>query len=379
MSQPPKSNPETSEWYYQLLGLSTGPVDSDRLKWMIAHNHLGAASLVGRSESGPWQRLDQSPLAHLLSKTQAGPATSPSAESKEVTPSPRKKKATRMSSGKRQSEKTVPPPTAPQDEANYVAMDGIEIEAPVEDPVTPAPRHSGNAKPVAREREAPKPEPESEPASTRSAQPPVLDDLEVVEDDAAAGDGFETEARTETPSQRLRREYGLRPTAPKQSEQILTPERQKFLTYTATALGLALLALIVFSLFAGGADGEEAFLVFRRIGNDVEFKAERLDDADWARFLKASQDEVEAVLEPLRDEIDADQPRLQALVWAGDQLMSMLQGNRKIPRPVKAKFEAFMSEYLGEPVPQIAPTEAKTTDGDKSDNEANNVTDPIFN
>jgi hypothetical protein len=364
--------PEATEWFYQLLGLATGPVTPERVAWMVENNHLAASSMIGPSATGPWQRLDKSEFSHLV------PDDARAAKLADAPLSPITKKPVKVSSG--EPDVIIPTvPDASDSEADYIALPGVPVKRKSPRPKTiPEP-------PLVN------PEPESIPfidAEPKPA-PPVFHDLEVVEDSvpqdaSAAWDEFEAqEVQSETPTERLRRERGRIASEPPQaSKPPPSPERKRQLLFGAGGLlTFALLFMIGRSLF-GGVDSAGAFATFRRVADGIK-NNQTLSDNEWVEFLNTSKEEVSAALEPVREHATSDYPEEQALVWAGDQLLAMLQGAREFPPGVTEKFEAFMAEYSGTPVPTIDPTPGNGG-GENQESDENTgatpppITDPIF-
>ena len=372
MSDQANTTPEATEWFYQLLGLATGPVTPERVAWMVENNHLAANSMIGPSATGPWQRLDKSEFSHLV------PDEARAAKLADAPLSPITKKPVKVPSG--EPDVIIPTvPDASDSEADYIALPGAPVKPKATRPkTTPEP-------PLVD------PEPESIPFIDAEPEPapPVFRDLEVVEDSApqdasAAWDEFEAqEVQSETPTERLRRERGRSAPEPQQaSKPPLSPERKRQLFFGAGGLlAFALLFMIGRSLF-GGVDSAGAFGTFRRVADGIK-NNQTLSDNEWVEFLNTSKEEVSAALEPVREHASSDYPEEQALVWAGDQLLIMLQGAREFPPGVTEKFEAFMAEYSGTPVPTIDPTQGNSG-GENQESDENTganpppITDPIF-
>ena len=140
---------------------------------------------------------------------------------------------------------------------------------------------------------------------------------------------------------------------------------------------VALLGLfLVWQNWSDGPDGREAYAVFRRVGTAFETNSESMNDNEWALFIRDSRKEVNAVLEPLRDEVSSDYPESQALMWAGDKLIIMLKGARIIPGGIKRQFESYMAEYNGEPIPSPKPpADSDVNNGEPMKKE---ILDPMF-
>ena len=322
-----------AEWFYQLLGLPTGPVPLEKLKWLIEKGHVTSATLIGSSQTGPWTRVDESSLAHLVGGT---PKVDPN------------KKPVRISSGRKAVSKKLPAlrdkpaavvadPLEAAESTDFVTggIELIEDLEVVEEPVVQKPVKANRRKPRS-----------AQPATAVTAAP-VLEDLEVVSP----------------------------PTRRASSQANQTKKREQQLWYLKAAgvmLGVLMVVFLGRILFGAGQDtAGEAYLVFKEIGDGLNRNSSSMDDANWNAHLKDSRERVDAVLDPLRETASADNPENQSLVWAGEQLQKMLQGTRLIPKQMTAKFEGFMADYAQTPAPAAPPIQDTETP-------TNEIKDPAF-
>lgn len=336
------SDSPNSEWYYQLLGLATGPVTLERLKWLFDNDHLTAESLVGRSENGPWQRIDESPLAKLVGQ-------------KAKANSPEKKKAVRISSGRKASSKKLPAvrdkstprkkPSVPLTEDGHVTG-GIEIDETVEELHLPE-----KQAPVVPTAQAPRltKQPSSRPAS----KPQVYDDLEVV-----------------SPGREARKSQAER----KKDQQLW------YLKAGGALLGVVLLVGLCVMFFGERTDPvAKAYDCFTETAAGIERNSVRMDDVQWNQWVKDKRVEVEKALEPLRAEANSSEPGVQSLVWAGEQLLNMLAGARVLPEEMTAKFENYMADFAEAPMSDVPlPSPSNPKDDVPAEAKRESANDPAF-
>lgn len=382
---------QPTEWFYKLLGLPTGPVSAERIEWLLGQQHLVAETLVAKSASGPWLRLDDSDLRHLL------PACQPTADAKPAV-------ASASADGI--------PQKKPRRSGVSIGAVSVGIEIDTEALAESEPSHAaavGPAAPVAESADAPSPPPTSqqrraEENSDFDAQPTELTLTGTVEPAAETEIGSSTEPefaisldepngpqaattptvpkaeRTATQADAAR---GLKKAKKSKANQgastaqnrpdltrLLKSLRQRPVAAISSALAATLVLAFALGVFSASADTEGAAATFDRVMSQFDTNSE-LSDIEWAKWCEASRAEVSAVLEPLREHASADQPDVQNLMWAGDQLTLLLKGVRNVPPSVRTRFEAYMADYRGEPPPP--PT--ATGPGDQTRQQ---VIDPIF-
>ena len=281
-NNPNDDSPQMAEWFYQLLGLSTGPVKTDRMEQLVKNQHLVAATLIGHSAEGPWQRLDESEFKALLP------------QKSEV----EKKKGVRISSRSFRTQRRTKPVDTNVDHSEVV-IEGIEID--------------NGIKLVPRVPRVPRmpPAADTDDSATKT--------LDFQTDDSAAWDQFEQEtaqiqAVTE-PVPALVQSKPVVASKPKKDRKKkkapADPDRaERRKRVGLISLGaVALLGLfLVRQNWSDGPDGREAYAVFRRVGTAFETNSESMNDNEWALFIRDSRKEVNAVLEPLRDEVSSDYP-----------------------------------------------------------------------
>lgn len=341
MTESATQSTENATWYYQLLGLPTGPVDRDRVAWLVENGHLVAASTVGPGPDGPWQRLDESPLSDLLpvsESTEEKVSSDTDAGDTSDAPTVTTKAAV-----------TKAMPAAPA-ETGEVITDGIEIDEPPNRP-------------------APAAEPETETGSDRGSDDFELADYDDEEqadgarlqltplppvNDSAAVAASDADARTA----RERKSAPKRRTREKAKATEKSP-RERLVRVAAVAV-VVILALMLARVFFGGETGEEAHATFTSTYEAFQTNRRAMSDPQWFDFINAANQQVETALEPIRKSAGADRPKLQALMWAGEELLLILRGSRELTEERKARFEAFMAEYADEAPPRpAAPAEEK--------------------
>lgn len=364
MSEQPNSTdiPATAEWYYQLLGLATGPVTHERMQTLVQNGHLVAATLVGHSSDGPWQRLGESNFSQLIpQKTET-----------------EKKKGVRISSRSFRA-KRRPKPSEQNVDHTEVAVDGIEVETgPIELDLSATLRAAAVAPATTPKTPTPQEVPASPEQPSVSADTSELDEVEreeplpVVETPAEidlppvlpAAPAPDTKAKSRSGS----------PTTIANLPSAFGENRSRYAMIALGVVGTLGLLLLLPSLF-GGPDGERAYAVFRRVSSDFEVNSKTLDDTEWALFIRDSREKVHEVLTPLRDEVTSENPKEQSLMWAGDRLVIMLKGSRKLPNGLKRQFESYMAEYTDEPVPEPPPKKGSNVESEPVESE---IRDPVF-
>ncbi|MFK7820990.1 MAG: hypothetical protein AB8G99_19905, partial [Planctomycetaceae bacterium] len=140
-----------------------------------------------------------------------------------------------------------------------------------------------------------------------------------------------------------------------------------------------LLVVFVGKMLVGGRDhAADAYILFKGIGDRLEDNSSRMNDVEWNTHLKDSREQVETALEPLREAATSDEPGTQSLVWAGEQLLKMLQGTRLIPREMKAKFDNYMADFAEAPMSDALSPPPTEESQEVDDDSLPVVDDPAF-
>ncbi len=339
MTSPAEQSGETGgdDWFYQLVGLATGPVTRDRIVWLIEHQHLTANTLVGHTSSGPWNRLGESELQALL------PSATP--EAKDFNSLKRPVQVAGPQIPRRRQRRKAKSLGVGDDEI----LDGIEIDTENYEPAPEPPEEVATPEPVVPL------EPEPVPASMADThveslaetQPaiqtaPVV--MPFVEPQVAEPARSKRPSSNESNSPRA----GAGPTGPARQNREPKTARQKYSQYAA--IGLLALVCVSFltSFFRGSANTAEAAQTFERVMSEFDASGTK-SDMEFAKWIKQSREDVSTQLEPLREFASSDAPEVQTLMWAGDRLMIMLKGARTLPPGVRDRYEAYMAEYRGDP------------------------------
>lgn len=386
------AEPRPTEWFYQLLGLPTGPVSVERIQWLIQQQHLTADSLVGCSMNGPWVPLADSGLRQLLPHT--NPAVSVAAPTTTTAGDIPKKKP------RRSRPTSVPVSIGIEiDTDALVGRDETETPAPIEldavDVVATDPSKSFRTESAPVSTEPPTPneslrvmEPVVVPFQPPETQVASVTDpeLQITQPEPVAtpvrpgpmrsrkADRTETQADASRHLKQAKRSKSSSAgpaTAPGSRLTSVVDGVRRRPTLAIGAGVVSFLALaFCFGLFSSRVDTEEAAATFERVMSEFDSNS-NVGDIEWAKWCAARRDEVSAVLEPLREHASADRPDIQNLMWAGDRLMLLLKGVRKVPPSVRTRFESYMAEYRGDPPPVSSAAEP-------GDRKSQQVIDPIF-
>ena len=388
------SETQPTRWFYQLLGLPTGPVSEERIHWLIEQQHLAPNTMVGPSTNGPWVRLDQSDLSQLL-PTVAQVAVAVPQNATPASAIPRKKPRRGRTSARAvtlgieiDTEAPVLTETSQAGSTGEpgvrIASSGVAAVSQTTEITEPAVRRSSRPAnvevptEVVPMGEALEPPPETPIGQGTDPEFEISLD-EPSEPNAITPPVHPAPARTETQTSAARNLRHAKKARPKpgatgERRQLLVPMIKAAQRRPTVSIGVGLTGLVAMAfllgLFSDPVDTEHAAETFGRVMTDLDANAE-MSDLEWAKWCAASRDEVSAVLEPLRDHASADRPDVQNLMWAGDRLMLLLKGVRSVPPGVRARLEAHLAEYRGDP-PEVP---ASDLPGDQQNQE---VIDPIF-
>ncbi len=354
----PTAHPDSPDWHYQLLGMATGPVSADRMCWLIEQGHLVRNSLVSCGPDGPWRPLEEvSEFEHLLPASQADPAA--------VTKTGAVTGADRPASGPLGATATNHGSAGNVDER----IPGIELDLDAAESETQF-NHPRNV--TADEIAV-----ADDPADARLSHEPVP---VTIEPPAPAVPLATRMSPDSEPARRVTHAAAATPEQPACAEQHRASAqwlRSRSVRYSGAAL-LAVV-LIAFAWKQMQPDGRTAHAVLQRVWAELQAKSQAgVSEDEWSAFLQEARADVAAELHRLQSRASADKPGLQALLWAGEELESMLDGDRRIPPIRRVRFLASMAEYEGKPFAAESPGTTGAGPGTAQPEEELVVQDPLF-